>query len=75
MTYSHLTMKELCWIEHYHELGLAVKTIAKKLSRSLQTIYNVVNALRRGQSNQAYYEAYQAKTKWQPTGSIKTNTL
>lgn len=63
MTYSHLTMKELCWIEHYHELGLAVKTIAKKLSRSLQTIYNVVNALRRGQSIQAYYEAYQANKK------------
>lgn len=63
MTYTHLTMKELCWIEHYYELGLAVKSIAEKLSRSLQTIYNIVNALRRGQSIQTYYDTYQANKR------------
>jgi hypothetical protein len=39
MTYTHLTMTELCWIEQYGELGLPVKTIAQ------QVIANVTNRL------------------------------
>ena len=58
MTYTHLTMDELCWIELYFDHSTPVKMIAQKLSRSLQTIYNVVNALRAGQTIQEYYEKY-----------------
>jgi IS30 family transposase len=63
MTYTHLTMKELCWIEHYYECATPVKTIAGKLSRSLQTIYNVVNRLKAGCSIQDYYDNYKANKK------------
>ncbi len=63
MTYTHFSMNELCLIEHYLELGTAVEVIAEKLSRSLQPIYNVIQALRKGQSIQEYYETYQANNR------------
>lgn len=63
MTYTHLTMTELCWIEQYVELGLAVTTIANKLSRALQTVYNVVNFLKQGRSIQEYFDRYQANKR------------
>lgn len=62
MAYTHLTIKELSWIESYYEQNLPVKTIATKLSRSLQTIYNVINDLEKGISVQDYYKATR-KTK------------
>ena len=46
MAYTHITMKELGWIEVYHQLGLNPSKIAKKLGRSNQPIYNVVNFLK-----------------------------
>lgn len=36
MAYTHITMKELGWIEVYHQLGLNPSKIAKKLGRSNQ---------------------------------------
>lgn len=63
MTYTHLTMEELCWIEHYFELGIPVKVIAKKLARALQTVYNVVNFIKEGRSIQEYYQNYRANKK------------
>lgn len=58
MTYVHLTMKELTWIDHYYDLKTPVKIIATKLKRSLQTIYNVVNYLKSGGSVQEFYDRY-----------------
>ena len=59
MTYTHLTTEELVWIEEYHIIGKPVKEIAKKLSRSLQTIYNVIHYISKGNSIQDYYRRYQ----------------
>lgn len=63
MAYTHLTIKELSWIESYYEQNLPVKTIATKLSRSLQTIYNVINDLKKGISVQDYYNSYTENKK------------
>ena len=48
MAYTHLTMKELGWIETYNDIGYKAYEIAKKLGRSNQPIYNVVNFLKQG---------------------------
>lgn len=58
MTYTHLTMKELTWIDHYYEISTPVRIIAQKLGRSLQTIYNVVNYIKQGNTVQEYYDTY-----------------
>ena len=55
MTYTHLTIKELVWIEEYYIIGKPVKEIAKKLGRSLQTIYNVIHYISEENSIQDYY--------------------
>ena len=49
MAYIHLTIKELIWIEQYHKSGEKVANIAKYLSRARQTIYNVINWLKKAQ--------------------------
>ncbi len=58
MTYTHLTMKELGWIETYYELGYKAYETAKKLGRSNQTIYNVVTFLKEGGTVCDYFERY-----------------
>lgn len=47
MAYNHLTIKELIWIEQYYKSGEKVTNIAKYLSRARQTIYNVINWLKK----------------------------
>ncbi len=64
MAYTHLTMKELGWIETYHKLGVKAYKIAKKLGRSNQTVYNVVHFLREGGTAMDYFDRYkQNKSK------------
>ena len=46
MAYKHLNTDELTFIESYYHQNLSVKEIAKRLKRSRQTIYNVINALK-----------------------------
>lgn len=58
MAYTHLTMKELIWIENYYDSGKKVTDIAKKLNRAIQTIYNVVNFLKNSGNIQEYYDQY-----------------
>lgn len=47
MAYTHLIMKEIAWIETYRDLGHKTTDIARKLKRSNQTVYNVVNFFER----------------------------
>ena len=47
MAYNHLIIKELIWIEQYYKYEEKVTNIAKYLSRARQTIYNVVNWLKK----------------------------
>ena len=64
MAYTHLTMKELDWIETYNDIGYKAYEIAKKLGRSNQPIYNVVNFLKQGGTIHEYFEHYkQNKSK------------
>ena len=64
MAYTHLTMDELGWIETYYEIGIKPSEIAKKLRRSLQPIYNVINFLKEGGTVRDYFERYkQNKSK------------
>ena len=58
MAYTHITMKGLGWIEVYHQLGLNPSKIAKKLGRSNQPIYNVVNFLKGGGTIVEYLSRY-----------------
>lgn len=60
MAYTHLTMKELVWKESYYETGNKPYKIAKKLGRSHQPVYNVVNFLKVGGTMHDYFERYQA---------------
>ena len=58
MAYTHLTMNELGWIETYYDIGYKPYKIAKKLGRSNQPIYNVVNFLKEGGTVQDYFNRY-----------------
>ncbi|AXY25934.1 IS30 family transposase [Suicoccus acidiformans] len=60
MAYTHLTTKELTWIENYYEIGEKAYIVAKKLRRSAQTIYNVYHYLDDGGTIIDYYEGYKA---------------
>ncbi|WP_198550823.1 helix-turn-helix domain-containing protein, partial [Macrococcoides caseolyticum] len=44
----------------YHQ-NLSVKEIAKRLKRSRQTIYNVINALKTGITALEYYQEYKRR--------------
>lgn len=61
MAYKHLTLNELIWIEKYYEINESVTKIAKKLKRARQTIYNVINWLKKGLSIKQYYTSYKKK--------------
>lgn len=59
MTYTHLTTNELVMIEAYFNMHQSVTVVAKTSNRSRQTIYNVYNFLKQGQSIHDYYQQYQ----------------
>ena len=64
MAYTHLTMKELSWIETYFDTGLKPYKIARKIGRSNQPVYNVVSFLKEGGSIIEYFDQYkQNKSK------------
>ena len=63
MTYTHLTTDELVMIESYFRQNTAVTDISKLLNRSRQTIYNVINFLRKGHSALDYYKQYKENKK------------
>ena len=58
MAYTHPTIIELIWIEKYYKFGEKVTNISRKLSRSRQTIYNVINWLKKGLSIKECYEQF-----------------
>ncbi|MDN6345353.1 MAG: IS30 family transposase, partial [Tetragenococcus koreensis] len=64
MAYTHLTMKELSWIETYFDTGLKPYKIAKKIGRSNQPVYNVITFLKEGGTIIEYFDQYkQNKSK------------
>lgn len=63
MTYTHLTTNELVMTETYYQEALKVSDIATSLGRSKQTIYNVINYLKEGNSAYDYYERYKINKK------------
>lgn len=63
MTYTHLTTNELVMIEAYYQEGVKITDIVTSLGRSKQTIYNVVNVLKKGYSVYDYYKAYKTNKK------------
>ena len=63
MTYTHLTTDELVMIESYHRQDTAIMDISKLLNRSRQTIYNVINFLRKGYNALDYYKQYKENKK------------
>ena len=64
MAYTHLTMKELSWIETYQDTGLKPYKIAQKIGRSNQPVYNVVTFLKEGGTVIEYFDQYkQNKSK------------
>lgn len=63
MTYTHLTTDELVMIESYFRQNTAVMDISKLLKRSRQTIYNVINFLRKGHNALDYYKQYKENKK------------
>ena len=58
MAYNHLTINELIWIEQYHLEKVSVAKIAKKLNRTRQTIYNVINFIKDGHTIIDFHERY-----------------
>ncbi len=52
---------ELTFIESYYHQNLSVNEIAKRLKRSRQTIYNVINALKTGITAVEYYQEYRQR--------------
>lgn len=55
MTYTHLTTNELVMIEAYYQENTKVSDIVTSLGRSKQTIYNIINYLKEGDSAYDYY--------------------
>lgn len=50
MTYTHLTTNELVMIEAQYQENTKVSDIVTSLGRPKQTIYNVINYLKEGDS-------------------------
>ncbi|EIM04938.1 Integrase core domain protein, partial [Planococcus antarcticus DSM 14505] len=63
MTYTHLITDELVMIEAYYHQNIPVAQIAKRLNRSRQPIYNVINFLKSGHSALDYYTQYEKNKK------------
>ncbi|NEF86053.1 IS30 family transposase, partial [Lactobacillus murinus] len=56
MTYNHLTISELSFIQNFWSQGVKAYIVAKNLKRSAETIYR----LDAGNSISEYYENYRA---------------
>ena len=63
MAYTHLTMDELIWMKKYVHHGTSPTDIIRVMNRARETIYNVLNWLKTGQSIQAYYNRYKANKR------------
>ncbi len=60
MTYNHLTISELSFIQNFWNQGVKAYIVAKTLKRSAETIYRVFRFLDAGNSISEYYENYRA---------------
>lgn len=60
MTYNHLTISELSFIQNFWNQGIKAYKAAKALKRSAETIYRVYRFLDAGNSITEYYETYKA---------------
>ena len=60
MTYNHLTISELSFIQNFWNQGVKTYIVAKTLKRSAETIYRVFRFLDAGYSISEYYENYRA---------------
>ncbi len=56
MAYTHLTTDELAFIELYYHQKISVSEICRRIKRSRQTVYNVINALKAGISVLEFYQ-------------------
>ena len=63
MTYTHITMDELVFIEAYFQHGTTVAQIAKRLGRARQTIHNVITHFKAGHTAIDYYQRYKENKK------------
>ncbi|MBF0832618.1 IS30 family transposase, partial [Lactobacillus murinus] len=69
MTYNHLTISELSFIQNFWNQGVKAYIVAKTLKRSAETIYRVFRFLDAGNSISEYYENYRtnkAKSERKP---------
>ncbi len=55
MTYNHLTISELSFIQNFWNQGVKAYIVAKTLKRSAETIYRVYRFLDAGNSISEYY--------------------
>ncbi len=60
MTYNHLIISELSFIQNFWSQGIKAYIAAKALKRSAETIYRVYRFLDTGKTISEYYENYQA---------------
>ena len=60
MTYNHLTISELSFIQNFWNQGVKAYIVAKTLKRSAETIYRVYRFLDARNSISEYYENYRA---------------
>ncbi|KAA1039541.1 IS30 family transposase [Macrococcus equipercicus] len=61
MTYTCLTTDELAFIESYYHQNLPVSEICRRIKRSRQTVYNVINAFKKGVSALEFYQNYKKR--------------
>nr|WP_240146769.1 hypothetical protein [Ligilactobacillus murinus] len=58
MTYNHLTISKLSFIQNFWNQGIKAYIVSKTLKRSAETIYRVFRFLDAGNSISEYYENY-----------------
>ena len=63
MPYKHFNTDELTFIESYYHQNLSVKEITNRLKQSRQTIYNVINTLKKGLTALEYYQEYKKRNQ------------
>lgn len=56
MAYTHLTKDELAFIELYYHQKISVSEICRRIKRSREIVYNVINALKAGISVLEFYQ-------------------
>src|SRR5690625_1412842 len=58
MSYTHLTKRELIFIEEYNEIGLKGRQIASKLERGHEAVYRIIRQLKEGKTAIEIYLQY-----------------